>query len=67
MNTDTRYPYTYAADYIREEVGMRDGSTILSRADAARAIDATAVVFGISAYEFSCKLADAFLAKQEDS
>lgn len=33
MNQDSRYPYTYAADAIREIAGYKDGSTKLSRSD----------------------------------
>jgi hypothetical protein len=33
---DTRYPYTYAYDYVRSLAGYTKGSTKLSRADAAQ-------------------------------
>ncbi len=34
MTTDTRYPYTYAADYVRILAGYRDYDPKLSRSDA---------------------------------
>jgi predicted protein tyrosine phosphatase len=65
--TDSRYPYTYAADYVRafvtdfnEEIGMR--TTTMSRSEAAQARKAFAIALGMDDAELARKLADAYLA-----
>lgn len=56
--SDTRYPYTYAADYIRSipELG-RDGVK-LSRSEAAQIRQAIAAAIGMPDVDLACKLAD---------
>jgi hypothetical protein len=62
---DTRYPYTYAADFIRAIPECGSNGVILSRSDAARITERIAEVLGIPKVELCNKLADAELAKTE--
>jgi hypothetical protein len=68
--TDTRYPYTHAADFVREHcTDLREvGGTLmrlptLSRAEASQVMAAFEKVFGLSHEEMARKLAD-FALKQ---
>jgi len=56
-----RYPYTYACDYIREQIGNDYGKGFISRAAASRARSLIAKAIGIDDREIACKLADEFL------
>mgnify|MGYP007100078535 CR=1 FL=1 len=65
--TDSRYPYTHAADYVRsfvtdfdERLGMKN--TTMSRSQASQALKAFATALGMPKEELARKLADAFLA-----
>jgi len=58
--TDSRYPYTYAADYLRTIVKNSDGS-ILSRAVMAHIQQVIANAMGIDEIEISNALADKFI------
>ena len=67
---DVRYPYTYAADYVRgfvtdydDTLGMRN--TTLSRSQASQVRKAFAEALGMDDSELARKLADAYLKAQE--
>lgn len=67
---DSRYPYTYAADYIRGIAGYNENGTKLSRSDASqiRQVFSDILEFygvGINDYMFACMLADRELQKEE--
>lgn len=64
MTEDTRYPYTYACDYIRGLAGKDvDGiSTKLSRSDASRIRQGIADALGIDDKYVAEKLAGKFKA-----
>ena len=63
LAVDTRYPYTYAADYLRMKIGDDYGKGLISRAAAAHAKALIAKAMGIDEREVACKLADAYLAE----
>jgi hypothetical protein len=58
MKDDTRYPYTYAADYVRTLLGMRKDATILSRSEASQIRHGIAAALGMEDEELAKKLAD---------
>lgn len=59
--TDSRYPYTYAADYLREKVLNVDG-TMLSRAVMAQVCQVIADAMGMeNKLPISEALADKFI------
>ena len=65
--TDSRYPYTYAADYVRGFVTdydetLRVQKTTMSRSEASQARKAFAIALGMDDEELARKLADAYLA-----
>jgi hypothetical protein len=66
---DTRYPYTYAADYIRSLAGYiapdYTSGTKLSRADAAKIKEKIAEIIGMSEQELAEKLADYYLEHED--
>jgi hypothetical protein len=60
-NTDSRYPYTYAADYLREKVKNDDGS-FLSRSVMAQVQQVIADAMGMeNKLPISEALADKFI------
>lgn len=61
--SNSRYPYTYAADYIRHIAGTVEGgfSTKISRADASRIRHEIASAIGVSDEEVALRLADKYL------
>lgn len=64
---DSRYPYTYAADYIRSRVTEYDADLkiwkpTMSRADAAEARQAVARALGMTDEHLAQKLADQYIA-----
>jgi hypothetical protein len=65
MNTDTRYPYTYAADYVRSLAGYGEGGTKLSRGDASQIRQGIAKALGMDDAELARKLADHYKANEE--
>jgi hypothetical protein len=64
--TDSRYPYTYAADFLRMRIGNDYGKGLISRGAAAHATALIADVLNISSEEISKKLADAYIAIPEN-
>lgn len=66
MNTtDTRYPYTYAADYVRSLAGYGEHGTKLSRADASQIRSGIAKALGMEDVELANKLADYYKANED--
>lgn len=66
MNTtDTRYPYTYAADYVRSLAGYGENGTKLSRSDASRIRSGIALALGMDDAELARKLADYYKANED--
>ena len=66
MTEDTRYPYTYACDYVRSLAGNGEHGTKLSRADASRIRCGIAKALGIDDAELAMKLADYYRANEDD-
>jgi hypothetical protein len=66
MAEDTRYPYTYACDFIRAIAGYNKGGTKLSRADASQIRTEIAKVLRIPDEKVARKLADYYLAHKEE-
>lgn len=63
--SDSRYPYTYACDFVREHcteirdvAGVPMGLPSLSRAQASQVMHAFELVFGLSHEDMAKKLAD---------
>lgn len=63
--TDSRYPYTHACDYLRAFGGMDKGGVRLSRSDASQIRQAVAVAIGMSDEDLAKKLADYYQANEE--
>jgi hypothetical protein len=66
MENDPRYPYTYSCDFIRGLAGYGEGGTKLSRADASLVRHGIADVFDMDDEDLARKLADYYLANQDD-
>ncbi len=66
LAVDTRYPYTYAADYLRMKIGDDFGKGLISRSAAAQAKSLIAKAIGIDEHELACKLADVYLSESID-
>jgi hypothetical protein len=66
MNADSRYPYTYAADFVRSLAGFGEHGTKLSRSDASRIRSGIALALGIADADVACKLADYYKAKEDE-
>ncbi len=65
--TDSRYPYTYACDFIRALAGYNSGgSTKLSRADASGIRSGIADALGMEDELLANKLADKEIAKTDE-
>jgi len=64
--TDSRYPHTYADDYIRGIAGYNQHGTKLSRSDAGEVIKAMCEATGQDYYQVLCALADCELNKTEE-
>lgn len=64
--TDYRYPYTYAADFIRTYGPVSREGVVLSRSDASKIREAIAETIGMDDKELAAKLADAHLANVQD-
>ena len=64
--TDSRYPYTYACDFIRMTGPVGPKGVVLSRSDASQIRQSIADVLGMDDHELACKLADAELAREAD-
>ncbi|MCY1407648.1 hypothetical protein D3C76_134810 [compost metagenome] len=63
---DSRYPYTYACDFIRSIAGYGEGGTKLSRGDASQILVHIAEIIGMPDEELARKIADHYLANRDD-
>ena len=66
MAKDSRYPYTYAADYIRSLAGYNKDGTKLSRGDASHIRQQISIILNMDDNALACKLAD-YYKMHEDS
>lgn len=64
--TDTRYPYTYACDLIRSAVGYNESGSKISRSDASKIRELFAKVTGLDDTYLADKLADYYIAHEEE-
>ena len=65
MSKDTRYPYTYACDYVRSLAGYNNGGTKLSRSDASQIRHGIASAIGIDDEKLASMLADYYKANED--
>ena len=63
--TDTKYPYTYAADFVRIMAGYGEHGSKLSRADASKIRQAISGALGMDDAEVARKLADFYKTNEE--
>lgn len=63
-HTDTRYPYTYASDYLRTLAGYGHHGAKLSRSDAGQIRIGIASALGMDDEELARKLADHYISKE---
>jgi uncharacterized protein YidB (DUF937 family) len=63
---DSRYPYTYACDFIRAAGPVGSEGVVLSRSDASQIMQHIADALGMDNHELACKLADAQLVNEEN-
>jgi hypothetical protein len=64
--TNSRYPYTYACDFIRAAGPVSHEGVVLSRSDASQIRQHIAKALCMDDHELACKLADAELERQSD-
>lgn len=64
--TDSRYPYTYACDFIRSAGPVGSSGVVLSRSDASQIRQHIANALGMDDHELACKLANTELARESD-
>lgn len=65
MENNSRYPYTYACDYLRGLAGYGEGGTKLSRAEASQVRQGIADALGMADYDLARKLADHYKVNQD--
>ncbi len=65
MGNDSRYPYTYACDYVRALAEFGEGGMNISRAAAAQVIIGIAGAIGMSDDELARKLAGLYKATED--
>lgn len=63
---NSRYPYTYACDYLRGVGGIDNSGVKMSRAEASEIRGAVAIALGMDDKELAEKLADFYLANEEE-
>ena len=63
MRDSTRYPYTYAADYLRMEIGDDYGKGLISRSAAAHAKKLIADAIGMDEEDLAKHLAEKYIEK----
>ena len=70
MSESSRYPYTYACDYIRGMVEVQNQELggiyvpLLSRSQAAKIRHRLSEDLGLDDYAVACKLADLYLTRE---
>lgn len=65
MKEDPRYPYTYAADYIRSLAGYNKDGTKISRSDASHIRSSIAKIIGWDDEALAMKIADHYTKNEE--
>ena len=65
-NTDSRYPYTYAADFVRSIAGYGDSGTKLSRGDASAIRSRLCEILKLDDAAVAIALADHYLANRKE-
>jgi hypothetical protein len=63
VRKNSRYPYTYCADYLRMEIGDDYGKGLPSRAAMARAKALIAEAIGMNEEELASRVADKYIDK----
>lgn len=63
---DSRYPYTYACDYLRGFGGIDNSGVKMSRAEASEVRGSVAKAIGMDDKELAEKLADFYLANEKE-
>ena len=63
--SDSRFPYTYAADYVRILAGYGPIGTKLSRGDASRIRQGIAAALGMDDAELAMRLAAHYKANED--
>jgi hypothetical protein len=63
---DSRYPYTYACDFVRAAGPVGSEGVVLSRSDASQICRSISNALGMENHELACKLADAQLVNEEN-
>lgn len=66
QKTDSRYPYTYAADYLRAFGGVDSGGVKMSRSEASQVRCAVAKALGMDDAELAAKLVDYYIANETE-
>lgn len=64
--SDNRYPYTYACDYIRGVAGYDKGGTKISRGDASNIISSLSKILDMDYKTLAGKTADAEINKTDE-
>ena len=64
--TDSRYPYTYACDFIRNLGPFDSTGVVLTRSEASQIMSGIAKALSIDDEELANKLADAQLKNEDD-
>ena len=59
--TDSRYPYTYACDFLRSAAPWDEGGCTMSRSDASQVRQLISLALGVDDKEVAERLADTFL------
>ena len=59
--TDSRYPYTYACDFLRSAAPWDEHGCTMSRSDASQVRQLTSLALGVDDKEVAERLADTFL------
>jgi elongation factor P hydroxylase len=67
IKVDSRYPYTYSCDFLRAYGGADKDGVRLSRSDASQVRGAVAKALGMPDEELARKLADYYLANEEET
>jgi hypothetical protein len=62
----SRYPYTYACDYLRTFGGYDSSGTKMSRGEASQIRQAISAAIGMDDHELACKLADHYIENQKE-
>lgn len=66
MKSDSRYPYTYANDYVRSLAGYKNGDTTLSRSEASKIRTGIAQAIGMDDMELAMKLSDYYQLNEDE-